>query len=203
MQFDRAKLKAAILYTCKKCEARDLGAVKLHKVLYFTDMLHYAHVGVPVTGCTYRKRALGPTCDQLLPTLRDLARDGSIQIREVDYFGFKKKEYIALQEPEAERLSSSERALMDEVIDFVCRNNSAKTISEFSHNRAWEIAEFGEVLPYNSVFQIFPTQVSPETMEWASAEVERIEAARSQGRALGSVSFGDFRRRVLETVRGK
>jgi hypothetical protein len=38
MQFDRAKLKAVILYTCAKCEASKLGAVKLNKVLYYGDI---------------------------------------------------------------------------------------------------------------------------------------------------------------------
>jgi hypothetical protein len=39
MQFDRAKLKTVILYACSKCDAEQMGAVKLHKVLYFADML--------------------------------------------------------------------------------------------------------------------------------------------------------------------
>lgn len=203
MQFDRAKLKAVILYTCSKCEASQLGAVKLHKVLYYADMIHYAHVGVPLTGATYRKRPFGPTCDELLPLLRELNNQGAIEIRDVDYFGFVKREYIAVESPETDRFSDIEKQLLNEVIEFVCFNNSAKTISEFSHNRAWEIANFGEVLPYNSVFHIFPTQVSPETMEWASAEVKKVEDQKSSGRALGSIPFGDLRRRVLETVRGK
>ncbi|MGH6874164.1 MAG: type II toxin-antitoxin system antitoxin SocA domain-containing protein, partial [Aestuariivirgaceae bacterium] len=68
MQFDREKYKAVILYTCVRCEAHQLGSVKLHKVLYYADMLHYAHVGAPMTGSTYRKRPHGPTSDELLQT---------------------------------------------------------------------------------------------------------------------------------------
>jgi Protein of unknown function (DUF4065) len=74
MQFDREKYKAVILYTCVKCEAHQLGAVKLHKVLYYADMLHYAHMGAPMTGSTYRKRPHGPTSDELLQTLRELEK---------------------------------------------------------------------------------------------------------------------------------
>src|SRR5690242_6938392 len=126
MQFDRAKLKAVILYTCSKCDSSQLGAVKLHKVLYFADMLHYAHVGAPITGATYRKRSFGPTCDQLLSTVSDLVRDRQLEMKEVEYFGFWKKEYVPLVAPETERLSQTERSLLDEVIEFVCRNNTAK-----------------------------------------------------------------------------
>jgi hypothetical protein len=199
MQFDRAKLKTVILYACSKCDAAQMGAVKLHKVLYFADMLHYAHVGTPITGATYRKRALGPTCDQLLPTLRDLDKEGALATRNVDYFGFRKKEYIPLKKPETNRLNESELSLLNDVIEFVCRNNTAKTISDYSHNRAWDLAEFGEVLPYHSVFHLFPTQVSQEAMEWASGEVKQIEAERSHDKAVGGTAFRDFRNRVLET----
>ena len=201
MQFDRAKLKTVILYTCLKCDSSQLGSVKLHKVLYFADMLRYAHVGTPITGATYRKRALGPTCDQLLSTIRDLESEGALAIRDVDYFGFRKKEYKPLGEPEIDRLSESETSLLDEVIEFVCRNNTAKTISDYSHNRAWEMAEFGDVLPYHSVFLLFPTQVSPEAMKWASGEIRNLEAERSHNEAVGSTAFRDFRNRVLETRR--
>lgn len=203
MQFDRAKLKAVILYTCQKCESAQLGAVKLNKVLYFGDMLHYAHVGTSITGSIYRKRPFGPTNDQLLVTLAELKRQGAIDIRNVDYFGYIKKEYIAVESPEIDRLSKIERELLDDVIEFVCLNNSAKTISEYSHNRAWEIAEFGEVLPYNSVFSIFPTQVSPEALEWAKAEVDALEAEGSLKDTVGGVTFADFRNRVLEARRGR
>jgi hypothetical protein len=203
MQFDRAKLRAAILYVCNNCEASQLGAVKLHKVLYFADMLHYAWNGVPITGATYRKRPLGPTCDQLLTTLASLARDGSIEIREIDYFGYRKKEFISLKPCDVILFNNNELAILNEVIEFVCRNNTAKTISDFSHNKAWDLAKFGDILKYNSVFHLFPTQVSAESMEWATQEISKIEDQKSPGRAVASVSFGDFRKRVLEDLRTK
>lgn len=200
MQFNRAKLKTAILYTCAHCDPSHLGAVKLHKVLYFADMLHYAHVGAPITGATYRKRPHGPTCDELLPTLSEMEKAGHINVREVDYFGYRKKEYTALDSPDAALFSESERALLDEVIEFVCRNNSAKTISDFSHNRAWEIAEFGETLPYNSVYLLYPTQASPEALEWGAQEAKKIETQRSQGNTLGRRPFRTLRESVLERL---
>ena len=75
----------------------------------------------------------------------------------------------------------------------------AKAISDFSHNRAWELAEFGDVLPYHSVFHLFPTQVSSEALDWASGEVGQIEDKRSRNAALGGTAYGDFRNRILET----
>lgn len=126
MQFDREKLKAAVLYVCRQCDANDLGAVKLHKVLYFADMIRYIQTGTAITGSTYRKRPLGPTCDQLLPALRELEAAGKLEIKNVNYFGFIKRQFTALVEPEP-KLSSDECAVLDEVIAFVCRNNTART----------------------------------------------------------------------------
>lgn len=196
MQFDRAKLKDVILYACSRCEPSRLGAVKLHKVLYFSDMLHYAGVGAPMTGATYRKRPMGPTCDQLLSILSELSREKRLHIRDVEYFGYLKKEYIPLTEKAPDSLSKTERTLLDEVIEFVCVDNTAKTISEFSHNKAWEVAEFGEELPYTSVFHIFPTQVSDEAKSWALGEAKEIEATRSKSDPLGFITFAAFRKRL-------
>ncbi|MBV8565864.1 MAG: SocA family protein [Methylobacteriaceae bacterium] len=203
MQFDRPKLKNAILYSCLKCGPSALGAVKLHKLLYYSDMLHYAEHGRPLIGATYRKRPFGPTCDQLPAALRDLSENHELKAEEVDYFGYKKKQFTVLRAPDLTRLDPSEREILDEVIEFVCFNNSAKTISEFSHNRAWELAEFGEELPYHTVFQIFPTEVSLEALEWAKTRADEIETERSKSDPMGYVSFADFRSRVLEARRPK
>jgi hypothetical protein len=199
MQFDREKLKAVILYACSKCEPAQLGAVKLHKLLFYADMVHYAETGTPITASTYRKRPYGPTNSELLGSLREMAASGDITISTVEYFGFNKKQYSANRLPNLERLSGAETALLDEVIDFVCRNNSAKTISEFSHSRPWELVEFDEVIPYHSALHLFPNQVSLEAFEWATDQVGEIEAEKSRGASLGYEDFASFRERVLQT----
>jgi hypothetical protein len=202
MQFDRTKLKAVILYTCARCEASDLGAVKLHKVLYFFDMLHYALSGAPVIGGTYRKHALGPTCDQLLSTLRELRQEGAIQIEDVDYFGYRKKEYTPLVKVDENRIGGDyEISLLNEIVEFVCAKNTAKTISDFSHQRPWEMAEFGEVIPYHTAFLLFPAEVSLEALEWAEIEGKRIADSRAQSEQVAYTDGAVFRRR-LRAARG-
>jgi hypothetical protein len=200
MQFDRAKLKDVVLYACASCDPARMGAVKLNKVLYFSDMLRYAHTGTPLTGATYRKRPMGPTCDQVLSVLKELSREGNLEIQETDYFGYLKKEYIAAPY-RGDSLSPDEIRFLDEVIEFVCVNNTAKTISELSHNKAWEIAEFGQEIKYNSVFNLFPTQVSEETWEWAENEAKEIATQRSQETPVEGRVFRSLREKVLARVR--
>jgi hypothetical protein len=201
MQFDKTKLHAAILYICGRCEPAALGAVKLNKVLYYTDMLHYFSQGNPITGATYRKRPFGPTCDQLLGALRELSGQGKIDIREVDFFSYKKKEYHLTGESGRFSLSSSESAFIDKVVEFVCEENSAKSISEISHSAAWDMAEMGEELPYNSVYHIFPNQVSLEALEWATDAASEIATERTRSEPMDYVDFAAFRSRVLQENR--
>lgn len=202
MQFDREKLKAVVLYIFGASKPDRLGAVKLHKVLYFSDMIHYAQTGKPITGAIYRKRPFGPTCDALLSILSQMQRDGLIEIKTVDYFGHRKTEYFALAGGRPDSLSESEILLLDEVIDFVCNRNSAKTISEYSHKAPWERANFGEPISYSSAYLLYPSQVSPEGFEATEHGFDEIEASQSQRDALVFTSIEALRSRVREARAG-
>ncbi|MBV8826725.1 MAG: peptide deformylase [Hyphomicrobiales bacterium] len=198
MQFDEAKLRATVLYTFAHSDPAKLGAVKLHKVLYFTDMLHYLRAGSPATGATYRKNRFGPTCQELSPLLHQLAAEGAIEIRESEYFGYLKKEYDAKEAPQVDRLNRHEVSLLEDVIEFVCNDNTAKTISDFSHNRAWERAEFGDILSYSSAFLLLARHAPLESSEWKSEDA--AERARS---LFEGIPFGDFRSRAIVKLPNK
>lgn len=198
MQFNKDLLKNVLLYVTSTCSAEQVGAVKLHKVLYFADMLNFAQFGVPFFGGSYKKRPYGPTCVELLKTLKGMERDSLLESSTVEYFGHRKKQYTPKAEPNLGHLASDQMALLDEVIDFVCRKNSATSISEFSHNAAWDIAEFGDLIPYNSVFLIYPTDVSEDAFEWAESEENNVAVKEQRAPSVDIISFGDFRSRVLE-----
>ena len=197
MQFDREKMRAVILHICHACEPSDLGAVKLHKVLYYLDMLTYADQRRAVTGATYRKRPNGPASDQLLFTLREMERQGDIRISEVDYHGFLKKEYIPLVSEPIGVLSPTELALLDEVIDFVCRQNTAKSIGEFSHSLPWEMADMGGEIPYRSAMLLFPMDPTPEAFEVSEEGLAEIAAAKSTTSSVDLPLLQEFRSRLL------
>lgn len=196
VQFDRQKLKAVILHVCRTVAPDRLGAVKLHKLLYFLDMIFYAVNGRPVTGAQYRKRPFGPTCVPLLPILAEMEREGALRIAESDYFGLRKKDYLALVEPEPGRLSAEELAMLGEVADFVCNGHSARTISEFSHQTPWEMVGFGEEIGYETALLLFPSEPSIEAFALVEREAGALEAARSRENAVARSSYRDFRSRV-------
>jgi hypothetical protein len=196
-QFDREKMRAVILRVCHACDPADLGAVKLHKVLYYLDMLNYAHQRRAITGATYRKRPNGPASDQLLFILRDMERAGDIRISEVDYHGYLKREFIPLVEEPSGVLNQAELSLLDDIVDFVCRHNTARSISEFSHSLPWEMADMGGEIPYRSAMLLFPMQPSPEAFDAVEQGMSEFEASRSKKSPVGLRTLGDFRSSVL------
>lgn len=198
IQFDRAKFKEAVFHICASCDAQNLGAVKLNKVLYLADMIRFAVEGRPITGATYRKRPYGPTTDALLPTLRELQRDGALKIEAGDYFGYQKTNYLPQRESHPTRLTSEELDWLNEAVDFVCHGNTAKTISEFTHNRAWEVVESGAVIPYHNAFYFFPTVPSLETIEWGMRQAAEIEDQATGKQGLEYSTPAAFRERLAK-----
>lgn len=171
--FDRDKFRDVVLHICNRCEPRDLGNVKLHKILYLADMMHFVSTGRPLTGVDYIKQRFGPTARSLSATLDALARDGAIRIETVDYFGFARKQFVPLQQSNA-RLTNAELELLDDVIEFV-HGRSAKAISDLSHNAAWNAAEMGERIPYASAYGLMPVEITDADMAEAIEDARRIQ----------------------------
>jgi uncharacterized phage-associated protein len=173
VRFDRAKLKAATLYVCSRMQPHELGNVKLHKILYFADMLRFADQGEPLTGVDYIKQRFGPIARHLTSVLEELAREGSLRIETRNYYGFEKRDYIALAEPDRSVLGNAGVDLLDHVIAFA-RERSASELSELSHDVAWRAADMGERIPYAGVFGWAPEEVTDEDQQAALAEARRV-----------------------------
>ena len=56
------------------------------------------------------------------------------------------------------------------------RGKSATEISEISHNAAWDAADLGEVIPYQSVLMLVPVEIKDKDRQWA------LEAAQQYAR---------------------
>jgi uncharacterized phage-associated protein len=168
-QLDYERLLDVVHYICSKCDPSELGNVKLHKVLYFADMLHFVDTGRALTGVEYLKQQFGPCARHLTKAIGDLRKQGRIHIERRDFYGFKKMDYISIKPPALDRLDN-ERVipLLDTVIEFVCRH-SAKEISELSHTAAWSSVGPGERIPYFTAYWL----KYPEITEQDVAEAER------------------------------
>jgi hypothetical protein len=163
------QLKELTHYICWKAEdTSTLGATKLNKALWFADTLAYRLSGRSITGAVYVKRQFGPVPRQILPVLRELEAEGAVHIRMSQHFNRMKRDFIALKPANPAVFSEQERAVIDDVIAWVCDQHTATSISDLSHDAIWEAAEEGEEIPYFAVLAAAPGAVTAADMEWAN-----------------------------------
>ncbi len=176
-QFDRERFKDvlhyAVHYACKRYDPDSLGNTKLHKVLYFTDMLHYLEHGCPLTGADYLRQKFGPIARHLSWATESLRSEGRISMSDRSYHGYTKKDYQALVEPSTMRLSRSQTNLIEEIVDFVCAKTAVE-ISDFSHDHVWASVPMGDRIPYYAAYAMFPAEVSERDIEEATAEAIQL-----------------------------
>lgn len=172
---DRDKLLDVVHYVCAACSPEELGRVKLHKILYYADMLHFLDSGEPLTGAEYQKQQFGPVAKPLNWTLSRLVERGDIRVEARAYFGYEKQDFISLREPASNRISEAEKRILDDVIEFVTAR-SAREISELSHTAVWEAAQMGETLPYFTAYALIPSEFTDSDFQWAEAEAARVGA---------------------------
>lgn len=164
-QLDREKLKEAVWLIASYCPPEELGNVKLHKILYFSDMFYFLREGRPITGEDYLKQQFGPTSRHLSATVNALKAEGKLDVTETEFFGMYKKNYIPKFPYKQTYLSDAETNLIKMMADFA-RGINAREISEISHNSAWEAAEMGERIPYFTALQFAPVEITEADVTW-------------------------------------
>jgi uncharacterized phage-associated protein len=164
-QFSREKLAEAVHYICANINPEQLGNVKLHKILYFSDMFRYLESGQPITGVEYVKQKFGPTARHLTATLKSLEARGVLSVAEEEYFGFRKKLYACRQSYSRTSLSEDETAILDLFMEKVAALSAAE-VSEISHDAAWESVPLGEVIPYSSIFRVIAPEIEEADVAW-------------------------------------
>lgn len=147
------KFKELILYVSQKC-ANDprFGAVKLNKILYFSDFLSYAYYGEAITGVEYFKLEHGPAPRRLLPVREQMRQDGELGIQELPVGSRIERRPVNLRSPRLELFTAREISLVDSVIEFLS-GHSGSTVSHLSHKMpGWKAARLQETIPYETVF---------------------------------------------------
>lgn len=168
------KFKSLVHYICWRYadDPAKLGAVKLNKALWLSDLSAYYALGKPITNARYVKREFGPVPKAILPILRELESEGALEIRETPYFGRNKRTFVARQEASADFMSEDEKVIVEDTIKFVCEEHTAKSISNASHDHIWKAAEDGEEIPHFTVFAL-PDEITDEDRTWAWEQIEK------------------------------
>jgi hypothetical protein len=174
--FDRQKFKALVHYICYRRSVVDpssLGAVKLNKILWYSDLAAYYELGQSITGARYVKRRYGPVPHQIKPVLRELEDEGALEVKDSPYYGKTKKTFIVKKVAQNNFASPEELDIVQKMIDLICDEHTATSISRASHDHIWKAAEDGEEIPYFTVFAT-PGHLTEEDREWARYQLETI-----------------------------
>jgi len=173
--FEEEKFKHLVHYICYRChDPSMLGATKLNKVLLRSDLSAFVQWGKPITGETYKKQQFGPTPKHIQPVLKTLKKEGAIVERNAMFFGYPKKEYIALTKPDLGLFTADEISIVDEAIDYICREKTAKAASDETHDAIWELALIGEDIPYYAVFASQLGEITDEDLRWATKKLAHL-----------------------------
>lgn len=146
------RFRELIVYISEKC-ANDMyyGAVKLNKILYYSDFRAFERFGVPLTGVRYFRLPKGPAPAALLPIQGELIREGAIRIDIVKIGGYDQKRTIALRKPVLQHFTDDELQLVDEVIGELWPQNATE-VSDASHDIRWRTLKHKDFIPYEAAF---------------------------------------------------
>lgn len=175
---DDAKFRELLLYICRQSEGdAPFGAVKLNKLLFYSDFIAYLQFGNAITWQPYQRLDNGPAPKKMLPTVKKMEERGDLATREVRYYGLLQRQYCALRDPDLSRFSGDEIALVDRIIR-ECWGKNAKAMSEMSHSfRGWQQAKDGETIPYEVVLVRFERPTKQQLAQGAELAHELRELA--------------------------
>jgi uncharacterized phage-associated protein len=141
MAADLAKLKNLILHIGANPHVQNLGETKLWKLIYFIDATSLRETGRSLTGSDFIKYDHGPVPSRGEKSLKQLSRNGDIDIVQEQFPSFRINRVVATTPPVKELFSVAELKL----IGRICRAYGDKTaayLSELSHlEPAWHYAE--------------------------------------------------------------
>jgi hypothetical protein len=170
---DRQKFKSLVHYVVsRRCKAPEtLGAIKLNKILWLSDLKAFYQLGHPISEATYVKQEFGPVPKQIMPVLHDLEREGVLTVRDAPHYGKQKKQYDVHRLESGNFLEPEEQEIVDGIINHVCDEHTAASISEASHDHIWQAASDGEAIPLFTVFAR-PGRVTDMDRQWAQIKLE-------------------------------
>jgi hypothetical protein len=162
------RLAALAHYVIWRCDPAELGAVKLNKILWFSDLEHYRLTGRSITGAvSYTKRQYGPVPRGIMQALATLEGEGKIAQSSQNYYGRPKTMFLSRERPDLEPFGADEIAIVDMVASAICEKHTAASISELTHDALWAETEIGAEMPIGAA-SVVGGEVTPEDMEWAA-----------------------------------
>ena len=140
-------------------EPEKLGAVKLHKIIWNTEVQHVRRTGYPITGETFIKRAQGPWSANLDSVVAELRTRRLLHVSPPDD-EYKPILFVGKGTPDRDALTDEQWTLLDRIAERIVEDHTAGSISERSHGPVWEATEMYEPMSVDAEAITF---VKPKT----------------------------------------
>lgn len=168
----RTRLRELILYIADRSQDDPkFGATKLNKILYFSDFVSFREHGKPITGAMYMRLENGPAPTHLVPVRNEMVASGEIAMEPRRYYTYQQIVLKPLRKPNLSLFTAEDIALVDAIIQEL-RELDAKELSDLSHNRAWQIANEREPIPYEAIF-LSDDPLTEADVAWAHGLAEK------------------------------
>jgi hypothetical protein len=166
MDTSSQKLTEAVHYICRRMATRPelLGAVKLQKILWYVDVRSFGVTGKTLTGALFVKGKYGPYTLAATAAIHQLVREGRLHADAEEYYDNEKARLIGKGETNKVVFSTRELSWLEEITKDVCECHTAQSISDRSHGPIWQIAAYGEEIPFEAtaVSLVRPSQEAVE-----------------------------------------
>jgi len=171
------KLQELILYIAHKShDDAAFSSTKLNKILFIADFYAYGLWGESITGTMYVRRQFGPAPKEMLSVQNDLEEGERVRIEEREYFGYQQKRLVPLANPDLSIFTPKQIRLVHDVLDKY-QGLSASQLSDWTHTLPpWLDAEYGEEIPYETVFILEKMPVGHSDRVWAEQAIEEMES---------------------------
>jgi hypothetical protein len=175
------KFKAMVHYIVASCgEPQQLGATRLNKICWYADTLAYRFNGKSITGERYVKRKHGPVPKTILATIRELEQEEKIHVRDHQLYASRKmRMFVALEDADSSAFSGAELQIINYVVHHICKDHTALSISELSHDVIWDAANEGEEIPMSATLVAESGILREEIAEWANSVMDRASAKQN------------------------
>jgi uncharacterized phage-associated protein len=172
VEFNEDKLKELIIYIASKCENHIyFGAVKLNKILFYSDFLAYLLWKKPITGATYYAYEHGPI-PTILKSITNKMHGKDIAEQQL----YRQSRTIALRNADLSLFTAEEISLVDKIIN-ILEANDADSVREMSHALLGWKAAWAEAQPNSRRTTIKKVAIPYDTIFVTSPPIDEFEAA--------------------------
>ena len=127
-----------------------------------------------ITEEKYIKNDHGPFSVHMDEILDELKVEGKLHIDKDEYYELEKFRLMGKGEADISWLSERQVSMINDVIDEVCENHTATSISDKTHDHIWEIAAVGEEIPLETILVARLAPITEDDVTWAEQELSKL-----------------------------